>query len=141
MFQHIVINEKGRLPLDLESWMKYHQFQSKTITLILYALTGEAPTVPVDRHVYRFFQVCGLSNATEPEEMAYHLKDVFEAEDYIRINDDIGSLAQLFHVKDGPAKVRKALTPYLDWMKLKFMNWFEGNERKKATAPTNNNKD
>ena len=95
VLSNILLEKKGTLPLDFGSWMKYHEFQSKTVSLILHCLTGQPPTVPVDRHVFHFFQATNLSNAKNTEELAYQLHYFIDEEDYIKVNDNIGCLAQL----------------------------------------------
>ena len=131
LFNHLLMAKN--LPIDFGTWMNFHEFQSKTVSLILYALTGSAPTVPVDRHVFNFFIQGRLSQATSTEELAYQLRDVFEPEDYVRVNDAIGSIAQYSSTVDGQKRIEIELEHLPKSISEVFQHWLHAKSPKNET--------
>ena len=124
VFSHIRTDESVGLPTGFDYWIRFREFQSKTISLIQYCLGVRPISVPVDRHVMDFFSVLGCVPPGKEEELAFQLHYILDEHKHRPVNDAIGSRGQL--------KSDKKMRPYMEdtinsmedfYVRRFFVNW------------------
>ena len=110
IFQHIYDEMNGKIPTNITDWLHFHEFQSKSVSLLMHIWGMPVPAVPVDSHVERFIRANNLCHAQIPhnntEEIAWELAQWVPPHLFIPLNDAIGSIGQKF--KEDKSLVSKA---------------------------------
>ena len=103
VFKHLL--HLDEVPWDFSHWMRYREFQSKTVSLFFHAMGKQAPTVPVDMHVQLFndcFQIAWITR--DRNELSYYLQQLVPENQYVLLNDCVGSIGQTLSSNNGREK-------------------------------------
>ena len=105
LFKYIKDCCNRQFPKELETWIRYREFATKTASLLLYLTCDKLTTIPVDSHVMLAAKNLNLTSASSADEISWQLAQIIPKKDYIKFNDTIGSIRQ----KLGNRKKKKSL--------------------------------